>query len=50
MFLASPVKRGIHPPGTLNSNMFSGGDGLSLVFTKLAKNMGTEKIPYAKLT
>jgi hypothetical protein len=25
MFLASALKRGIHPPGTLNFIMFSGG-------------------------
>jgi hypothetical protein len=47
MFLASPVKRGIHPPGTLNFNMFSG--GWWPLFTGLAKNMADWKIPYAKL-
>jgi hypothetical protein len=48
MFLANPVKRGIHPPETLNFIMFSGGDGLSL--PDWLRTWRTEKIPYAKLT
>jgi hypothetical protein len=36
MFLASALNRGIHPPETLNSNMFPGDDSLS--FKALAKN------------
>ena len=47
-FLASALKRGIHPPGTLNFNLFSGGDGLSL--GHLLRTLRTEEIPCAKLT
>jgi hypothetical protein len=45
VLIASALKRGIHPPppGTLNSNMFSGVDGLSL--GNLLRTWRTEKIP-----
>jgi hypothetical protein len=46
--LASALKRGVHPPGTLNFNIYSGGDGLSL--GHLLRTWRTEEIPYAKLT
>ena len=45
--LACPVKTDIHSPGTLNFNMFSGGDGL---LPDWLRTWRTEKIPYAKLT
>ena len=41
-------KRGIHAPGTLNFNMFSG--GWLPLFRALAQNMADWKIPYTKLT
>jgi hypothetical protein len=45
MFLASALKRGIHPPWNITFSIcFQGGDCLSL------GQWRTEKIPYAKLT
>jgi hypothetical protein len=49
MFLASALKRGIHPPGILHFQyVYRGGDCLSL--GHLLRTWRTEKIPYAKLT
>jgi hypothetical protein len=47
MFLASAVKRGIHPPGTLNFNKFSG--GWWPLFRTLARNMADWKNPLREI-
>jgi hypothetical protein len=50
MFLASALKRGIHPPETLNSNMFPGDDSLSFkALAYLLRIRQTGKIPYAEI-